>query len=463
MNSVKKQPTALTCFKAYDVRGELGVNFDATIAYRIGRAAAQHFQAKSIVIGLDTRETSPELAAAVMHGICDSGSNVFSLGLAGTEEMYWAVTEFNACAGIEITASHNPINYNGLKIVKSGSQPLDDQEDFQAIKMLAENQTWVENRPKGSIQDISKEARKKYVQRVLSLLNHSNLKPLKIVINSGNGAAGPTFDAIADELGRIGSPLEFVPVHHEPDHTFPNGIPNPLLPENHSATGNVVKHERADFGVAFDGDFDRCFFFDASGEFVPGEYVVGLLASIFLDKEAGAKIVHDPRVIWNTQDIVSDKSGFAVQSKTGHAFIKQTMRAHEAVYGGEMSAHHYFRDFAYCDSGMIPWLLMAELISTSGKSLGDLVSDRFRKFPSSGEQNFTVTDPDRVIAAILAKYGDAAELDDMDGVSLSFPDWRFNLRKSNTEPLIRLNVEARGEQAGLDQKVINLKKLIESC
>ena len=462
MNSVKQQ-TILTCFKAYDIRGELGINLDTTIAYRIGRATAQHFQATNIVVGFDARETSPEFAAAVMRGICDTGSNVMSIGLAGTEEMYWAVTEFNACAGIEITASHNPINYNGLKIVKSGSRPLDDKDDFQAIKLLAENQTWVENPSKDSIKDISKEARKNYVQRVLSFLNHPNLKPLKIVVNSGNGAAGPTFDAIADELGRIGSPLEFIRVHHQPDHTFPNGIPNPLLPENHSATGNVVKHERADFGIAFDGDFDRCFFFDASGEFVPGEYVVGLLASIFLDKEAGAKIVHDPRVIWNTQDIVSEKFGVAVQSKTGHAFIKQTMRTHEAAYGGEMSAHHYFRDFAYCDSGMIPWLLIAELISTSGTSLGDLVEDRFRKFPSSGEQNFTVTDPDRVIATILEKYGDTATLDDMDGVSLSFPDWRFNLRKSNTEPLIRLNVEARGGQAGLEQKINNLKKMIESC
>ena len=463
MKHANENLTTLTCFKAYDVRGELGVNFDATIAYRIGRATAQHFQAKNIVIGFDAREASPELAAAVMRGICDAGSNVMSIGLAGTEEMYWAVTEFGACAGIEITASHNPINYNGLKIVKSGSQPLDDQEDFQAIKTLAENQTWVENLSKGSVQDISKAARKKYVQRVLSFLNYSNLKPLKIVVNSGNGAAGPTFDAIADKLGRIGAPLEFIRVHHEADHTFPNGIPNPLLPENHAATGEVVKREGADFGVAFDGDFDRCFFFDASGEFVPGEYVVGLLASIFLDKEAGAKIVHDPRVVWNTQDIVSQKSGVAVQSKTGHAFIKQTMRSHEVVYGGEMSAHHYFRDFAYCDSGMIPWLLMAELISTSGKSLGDLVADRFRKFPSSGEKNFTVADPDRVIATILAKYGDTATLDDMDGVSLSFPDWRFNLRKSNTEPLIRLNVEARGEQAGFEQKINDLKKLIKSC
>ena len=462
MKHIKEQPIILTCFKAYDIRGKLGVNFDADIAYRIGRAVAQHFQAANIVVGFDARETSPELAAAVMRGICDAGSNIMSIGLAGTEEMYWAVTEFNACAGIEITASHNPINYNGMKIVKSVSQPLDDQEDFQAIKAIAEDQTWIENSSKGSIKDISKEARKKYVQRVLSFLNHSNLKPLKIVVNSGNGAVGPTFDAIAYELSRMGAPLEFIRVHHEPDHTFPNGIPNPLLPENHAATGDVVKREGADFGVAFDGDFDRCFFFDAAGEFVPGEYVVGLLASIFLDKEAGAKIVHDPRVIWNTQDIVSEKSGAAVQSKTGHAFIKQTMRAHEAVYGGEMSAHHYFRDFAYCDSGMIPWLLMAELISTSGKSLGDLVADRFKKFPSSGEQNFTVSDPDKVIATILAKYGNTAALDDMDGVSLSFPDWRFNLRKSNTEPLIRLNLEARGEQAGLEQKVIDLKILIES-
>jgi len=463
MNHIKEQPINLTCFTTYDVRGELGINFDATIAYRIGRAVAQHFRAKNIIIGFDARETSLELADATIRGICNAGSHVMSIGLAGTEEMYWAVTEFNACAGIEITASHNPINYNGLKIVKSGSQPLAEKEDFQAIKRLAENQTWIKSLEKGTTQDASKEARKKYVQRVLSFLNHSNLKPLKIVVNSGNGAAGPTFDAIADELSRIGAPLKFIRVHHESDHTFPHGIPNPLLPENHATTGDVVKREGADFGVAFDGDFDRCFFFDASGEFVPGEYVVGLLVSIFLDKEAGAKIVHDPRVIWNTQDIVSEKSGVAVQSKTGHAFIKQTMRAHEAVYGGEMSAHHYFRDFAYCDSGMIPWLLMAELISTSGKSLGDLVADRFRKFPSSGEQNFTVSDPDRVIATILAKYGDTGALDEMDGVSLSFPDWRFNLRKSNTEPLIRLNVEARGEQAGLEQKVIDLKILIESC
>ena len=463
MQYLKETPRILTCFKAYDVRGELGVNLDAKVVYRIGRAVAQHFGAMNIVVGFDARETSQELAVAAMRGICDAGSNVLDIGPAGTEEMYWAVTEFDACAGIEITASHNPINYNGLKIVKHGSQPLDDQCDFKEIKLLAENQNWVQNRLKVRILDIQKDARKKYVKRIMNFLDVSRRKPLKIVVNSGNGIAGPTFDAIADELARMDAPLEFIRVHHEPDHTFPNGIPNPLLPETHAATGDVVKREGADFGVAFDGDFDRCFFFDASGEFVPVEYVVGLLASIFLDEEVGAKIVHDPRVIWNTQDIVTEKSGVAIQSKTGHAFIKQTMRAHEAIYGGEISAHHYFRDFAYCDSGMIPWLLIGELISTSGNSLGDLVVDRFRKFPSSGEQNFTVSDPDKIIATILVQYGETAALDEMDGVSLSFSDWRFNLRKSNTEPLIRLNVEARGEQAGFEQKINDLKKLIKSC
>ena len=462
MKSVKEPPQTLTCFKAYDVRGELGINFDTTIAYRITRAVAQHLAAKNIVVGFDARETSPEIATAAIRGICDAGANVMSIGLSGTEEMYWAVTEFGACAGIEITASHNPIKYNGLKIVKSRSQPLDNEEDFLVIKTLAENESWAENLSRGSILNISTEARKKYVKRVVSFLNQSNLKPLKIVVNSGNGAAGPTFDSIVEELTSMGSPLEFVRVHHAPDHTFPNGIPNPLLPENHASTGDVVKREVADFGVAFDGDFDRCFFFDSAGEFVPGEYVVGLLASVFLDKEVGAKIVHDPRVIWNIQDIVIKKSGTAVQSKTGHAFIKQTMRAHEAIYGGEISAHHYFRDFAYCDSGMIPWLLMAQLLSTSGKSLAELVADRFKKFPSSGEQNFTVADPDKIITVILEKYVDIAELDEMDGVSLSFLDWRFNLRKSNTEALIRLNVEVCCDKADLEDKIEDLKEMIQT-
>ncbi|MDC0867639.1 phosphomannomutase [Paracoccaceae bacterium] len=451
----------LTCFKAYDIRGEIGVNIDEGIAYRIGRAVAQHFGAKSIVIGFDARETSPAFAAAAARGAMDAGADVLDIGMAGTEEMYWAVTEFRACAGIEVTASHNPINYNGMKIVKSASQPLDDAADFQAIKALAGSQEWVSVGRVGYEFDRTAEARKAYVDRVLSFVDVKALRPLKIVVNSGNGAAGPTFDAIAERLLELGAPLEFIRVHHVPDATFPNSIPNPLLPENHSATADVVKAEGADFGVAFDGDFDRCFFFDDAGQFVPGEYVVGLLASIFLEKELGAKIVHDPRVIWNTQDIVTRKGGIAVQSKTGHAFIKHTMRSCEAVYGGEMSAHHYFRDFAYCDSGMIPWLLIAELVSRSGRSLGNWVKDRFSAFPSSGEMNFKVDDAGAAIERVLSAYrADAVSIDETDGVSMVFNNWRFNLRRSNTEPLVRLNVEGKGEAERLETTVNSIGDLL---
>jgi phosphomannomutase len=451
----------LTCFKAYDIRGEIGVNIDEGIAYRIGRAVAQHFGAKSVVIGFDARETSPAFAAAAARGAMDAGADVLDIGMAGTEEMYWAVTEFSACSGIEVTASHNPINYNGMKIVKSASQPLDDAADFQVIKALASAQDWASPARMGETRDVADAAREKYVDRVLGFVDMATLAPLKIVINSGNGAAGPTVDAIIDRLAAQGAPIEVVRVHHDPDSTFPNGIPNPLLPENHAATADVVLREGADMGVAFDGDFDRCFFFDGAGRFVPGEYVVGLLASIFLEKEAGAKIVHDPRVIWNTQDIVVHKGGVAIQSKTGHAFIKQTMRAERAIYGGEMSAHHYFRDFAYCDSGMIPWLLIAELVSRSERSLGDWVKDRFAAFPSSGEMNFEVDEAGKAIESVLGAYrADALSINETDGVSLAFDDWRFNLRRSNTEPLIRLNVEGKGEANALETHVSSIAELL---
>jgi len=454
--------TELSCFKAYDIRGEIGVNIDENIAYRIGRAVAQHLRAKSVVIGFDARETSPAFATATSQGVRDAGADVLNIGMAGTEEMYWAVTEFGACAGIEVTASHNPINYNGMKIVKSHSRPLDDAGDFQVIKALARSQEWANVGEVGKEFDRSKEARKAYVDRILSFVDVKVLRPLKIVMNSGNGAAGPTFDAIADRLRTLGAPLEFVRVHHTPDATFPNGIPNPLLPTNHSATADVVMAQAADFGVAFDGDFDRCFFFDETGQFVPGEYVVGLLASIFMEKEVGAKIVHDPRVIWNTRAIVAQKGGVAVQSKTGHAFIKQTMRSNEAAYGGEMSAHHYFRDFAYCDSGMIPWVLVTELVSRSGRSLGNCVKDRFAAFPSSGEINFKVTDADKAIENVLSAYrAKAISIDQIDGVSLAFENWRFNLRRSNTEPLVRLNLESKGRADMLEAQVSAIAELLD--
>ena len=453
--------TDLSCFKAYDIRGEIGVNIDEGVAYRVGRAVAQHLGATSVVIGFDARETSPAFAAAASQGVRDAGSDVINIGMAGTEEMYWAVTEFGACAGIEVTASHNPIHYNGMKIVKSQSQPLEDLGDFQAIKALASSQAWSDVTDVGREFERSEAARQAYVGRVLSFVDLPALRPLKIVVNSGNGAAGPTFDAIADQLLELSAPLEFVRVHHTADATFPNGIPNPLLPENHAATADVVKAEKADFGVAFDGDFDRCFFFDETSQFVPGEYVVGLLASTFLEKESGGKIVHDPRVIWNTQEIVAQKGGIAVLSKTGHAFIKQTMRSREAVYGGEMSAHHYFRDFAYCDSGMIPWLLIAELVSHSERSLGDWVKDRYAAFPSSGEINFTVADTGKAIENVLSAHRAAAlSIDQTDGVSLAFGDWRFNLRRSNTEPLVRLNVEGKGNADALAAHVSAIADLL---
>lgn len=453
----------LTCFKAYDIRGEIGVNIDEGIAYRIGRAVAQRFNVKLIVIGFDARETSPAFAKAVARGAMDAGADVLGIGMAGTEEMYWAVTEFGTCAGIEVTASHNPINYNGMKIVKSGSRPLDDATEFQVIKALASSQAWLDVSEVGRELNYADEARQAYVERVLSFIDVDAVRPLKIVMNSGNGAAGPTFDAIAERLETLGVPLEFIRIHHTPDATFPNGIPNPLLPENHAVTADVVKAEEADFGVAFDGDFDRCFFFDETGQFVAGEYVVGLLASIFLEKEVGAKFVHDPRAIWNTQDIVAQKGGVAVLSKAGHAFIKQTMRSHEAVYGGEMSAHHYFRDFVYSDSGMIPWLLIWELVSTSGKSLGELLHEYRARFPSSGEINFTVADAAACLERAGALYGPhALSVDHLDGVSIAYENWRFNLRKSNTESLVRLNVETRGDADLLAQKTSELTRFIEA-
>lgn len=437
--------TQLACFKAYDIRGQIDVEIDEDICYRIGRATAQHFLAKKVVIGFDARKTSANFALAVSRGVRDAGADVINIGLAGTEEMYWAVSEFQACAGFEVTASHNPIDYNGIKLVKFNSQPLDDSLDFRMIKNLAERQCWTNVLDVGTEVNQSLEARRAYVSKVISFINVQELKPLTVVVNSGNGAAGPTFDAIAERLLKLGAPVKFIRVNHEPDPTFPNGIPNPLISSNHAATADVVREVGADFGIAFDGDFDRCFFFDESGRFVPSEYVVGLLASNFLEKHKGAKIVHDPRVIWNTQDIISQKGGVAIQSKTGHAFIKRTMRAEEAVYGGEMSAHHYFRDFAYCDSGMIPWMLVLEIVSRAKRSLGDLINCRFLAFPSSGETNFRVVDADQAIERVLRAYKEAATaIDSTDGVSLAFENWRFNLRRSNTEPLIRLNIELRG-------------------
>lgn len=450
----------LTCFKAYDIRGRLGIDLDETIAFRIGRGFARALGARRVMLGHDCRLSSPGLANAVAEALMAEGVEVLDLGLCGTEEIYFATSHFDADGGICVTASHNPVNWNGMKMVRHGSAPLDAATGLSRIAALAEADDFGPARSDGQRRDVGVEARAAYVDRVLSFVDPEALGPLKLLVNAGNGAAGPTFDAIAEALEARGAHVNFERMHHDPDGAFPNGIPNPLLAENQPATAEAVRASGADFGIAWDGDFDRCFFFDHSGAFVPGEYVVGLLAEAFLVRFPGATIIHDPRVVWNTRDIVARAGGKVVQTRTGHVFIKQAMRDHAALYGGEMSAHHYFRDFCHCDSGMIPWLLVAELVSRKG-SLASLIETRRAAFPSSGEINFTLDDPAAALVRARAAFAAQAEsVDEMDGLSCEMGDWRFNLRASNTEPLLRLNVEARGEAALVAEGVAQLRDVI---
>ncbi len=444
----------MRCFKAYDIRGRLGEELNPENARIIARAFAEELGAARVVLGHDPRASSEVLAAAVAEGLMDAGVEVLSLGLCGTEEMYFAVDHLGADGGIEVTASHNPMDYNGMKLVGPGARPLLPPQ-FQAVRARAEAAGFSAART-GRLRPV--DPRAAYVARVMSFVDIAALRPLKVVVNAGNGAAGPTFDALAEALAAAGAPLEFVRLHHAPDGRFPNGIPNPLLPENQPVTQRAVLEAGADLGVAWDGDFDRCFLFDETGAFVAGEYVVGLLAEVFLAKEPGATIVHDPRVIWNTQDIVARAGGRAAMAPTGYAYLKAAMRETGAVYGGEMSAHHYFRDFMCCDSGMIPWLLVAELMGRRGESLSQMLAARRAAFPSSGEVNFTVADAGKLTAKIAYSYGAQAEdVDRLDGHSFDMGAWRFNLRASNTEPLLRLNVEAKGDAALVALKVAELR------
>jgi len=450
----------INCFKAYDIRGRLGLDLDENIAYRIGAAFSVALGAKKVVLGRDVRASSEKLAKSVAKSLIDQGCEVFDLGLSGTEEMYFATTYFGADGGICVTASHNPLDYNGMKMVRAGSAPLNATNGLARIKELAEGNAFEKRATIGAICDVAEEARAAYVERICQFVAISALKPLKILVNAGHGTAGPTFDAISERLAELGAPLVFERLFNEPDGTFPQGIPNPLLPENRPATADAVRASGADLGVAWDGDFDRCFFFDHTGAFIDGEYVVGLLADAFLSKDPGATIVHDPRIIWNTQDLVAKAGGCAVQARTGHAFIKQTMRDENAIYGGEMSAHHYFRDFFYCDSGMIPWLIVAELVSRHGP-LADLVAHRKLAFPSSGEINFTLEDPKNAISKVRAEFeSDAITIDEMDGLGFDMGDWRFNLRSSNTEPVVRLNIESRGDAELVEMGLKRVKRAL---
>ena len=441
----------LTCFKAYDIRGQLGDELNADIAYKIGRAYADFLQPESVVLGGDVRETSEELKMALANGIMDAGFDVIDIGMTGTEEVYFAVQHLKVDGGIEVTASHNPIDYNGMKPVRKGSRPISGDTGLLEIKRMAEENSY-ELRAAGNGQKDKKGSYRKisilveYVEHLLTYIDCDNIKPLKLVVNSGNGAAGHVVDEMERLFKQKNIPITFVKIHHEADPTFPNGIPNPILVENRAATSKAVLESGADFGIAWDGDFDRCFLFDEKGEFIEGYYIVGLLAEAFLAKNRNEKVIHDPRLTWNTIEIANKLQGKAIQSKTGHAFIKERMRHEDAVYGGEMSAHHYFRDFGYCDSGMIPWLLVAELICLKNKPLSELVKERIEKFPSPGEINRKVKNTQATIQRIESIYSkDALLIDKTDGISIEYPDWRFNLRASNTEPVIRLNLETRGD------------------
>ncbi|HJF26790.1 phosphomannomutase CpsG [Acinetobacter bohemicus] len=437
--------TKLTCFKAYDIRGKLGTELNTEIAYKIGRAYGQIYQPDTMVVGCDIRLSSEDLKQATIRGLNDAGVNVLDLGMTGTEEVYFGAFHLDVQGGIEITASHNPMDYNGMKLVRENARPISADTGLKDIQALAESNQFIETATKGTVQTYN--ILPEFIDHLMTYIDPASLRPMKLVVNAGNGAAGHVIDALEIKFKALNIPVEFIKIHHEADGNFPNGIPNPILVENRASTRDAVIAHAADMGIAWDGDFDRCFLFDEKGQFIEGYYIVGLLAQAFLLKQAGEKIVHDPRLVWNTFDVVDQYQGTAIQSKSGHAFIKDVMREHNAVYGGEMSAHHYFRDFAYCDSGMIPWLLAISVVSETGKSLSSLVEEMIAKFPCSGEINFKVEDTQATIQKIFEHYAEQKpEIDQTDGVSLNFGTWRFNVRASNTEPLLRLNIESRRDQ-----------------
>jgi phosphomannomutase/phosphomannomutase/phosphoglucomutase len=445
--------TKLSCFKAYDIRGRVPEELNEDIAWQIGRAYAEWLKPQRVVVGRDVRFSSEALTQALSKGLMAGGADVHDIGLCGTEEVYFATFHFQMDGGIMVTASHNPADYNGMKLVREDAKPISGDSGLDDIGNMAKNGTF------GAVTKPSRhymlEHRAAYIEHLLAYIDPPMLKPLRIVVNSGNGCAGPVLDLLAGKL-----PFDFIRLQHQPDGSFPNGIPNPLLPENRSVTSEAVQKYGADFGIAWDGDFDRCFLFDEQGKFIEGYYVVGLLAEMFLAKNPGAAIVHDPRLTWNTIDIVQRCGGVPIQCKTGHAFIKERMRREDAVYGGEMSAHHYFRDFAYCDSGMIPWLVVAEMISKTGKSLSSLVGERVKLFPVSGEINRRLPDPQAAIERVERAFP-GGRIIRIDGLGMEFSDWRFNLRCSNTEPVVRLNVEAKAQEQLMQNRTEQILQILD--
>jgi phosphomannomutase len=447
----------LDSFKAYDIRGRIPDEINETLAYDIGRAYAAFVRPRQVAVGYDIRLSSPQLARALKRGLMDCGSDVLDIGLWGTEGAYYATFAEQLDGGIMVTASHNPPDYNGMKFVREQARPISADTGLQEMRALIEQER-LPAKAAVSGRERPLDILPGYLEHLMGYVQGVRLRKLKVVVNAGNGGAGLIIDALQDKL-----PFEFIKLNNEPDGHFPHGVPNPMLEENRASTAARVRSSAADLGLAWDGDYDRCFFFDERGQFIDGYYLVGLLAETFLKREPGARIVHDPRLIWNTLDIVMRHGGTPVLCKSGHAFIKQKMREVDAVYGGEMSAHHYFRRFAYCDSGMIPWLLVLAVISESGQPLSALVGERMRLFPASGEINRKLaTDAKSILARVRAHYESSARgIDLTDGLSMEFERWRFNLRGSNTEPLVRLNVESRADEALMRAKTEEVLRLID--
>ncbi|MBB24779.1 MAG: phosphomannomutase [Geminicoccus sp.] len=445
-------------FKAYDVRGIVPDQLNPGVAARIAGGVMAATGGRTFVVGHDVRLHSRGLVEAMIEALVDAGGDVIDLGLCGTEEVYFWTGHEDADAGLMVTASHNPAEYNGVKFVGKAAAPL-SPDGMGAVRDWAASEALLTTaaQPGRVRAPAHPEA---YIDRLMGFASLEKVRPLHIVLNAGNGCAGPVVEALAE---RMPPQVRLSLVHGEPDGSFPHGIPNPLLPDRRQATTDVVRALGADFGVAFDGDFDRCFFFDGEGRFVEGYYIVGLLARAVLGRSApGTPIVYDNRMTWATEAAIAAAGGRAVVSRTGHVFLKRALREHGAAYGGEMSAHHYFHEFYSCDSGMIPWLLIAQLVGEGDRSLYEHVAAAQAAFPCSGEINFRLDNTAAALTRVEAAFAGTGQREDIDGVSYSFADWRFNVRLSNTEPLLRLNVETRGDTALLAEKTDQLRTLIEA-
>jgi phosphomannomutase len=450
----------LDCFKAYDVRGKVPQELNSLLSYNIAVAYSKIIKPKKVVIGYDVRLSSPLLQEYFIRGLISSGVSVVDIKLCGTEEVYYhCFSDPTIDGGIMITASHNPADYNGIKMVGRAAKPISLDSELSLIRdYILLN--WIDNiPPREEFTDkyVIATDKTNYIKHLLSYVDLGTLKPLKILVDPGNGGAG----LVTKELEQF-LPFQICYINENPNGAFPNGVPNPMIAENRTATIAAVKSLSTDFGISWDGDFDRCFLFDETGRFIEPYYLIGLLTEIFLKKHPGEKIIHDPRLTWNTISLAKKLGGTAIQSKAGHSFIKEMMRKEKAIYGGEISSHHYFRDFGYCDSGMIVWLIIAELVCQTGTKLSDLIDPLRSNFACSEEINYSTNKFEEIKDALVKSLqGQSTKIDFIDGISMEFPLWRFNIRQSNTENLIRINVETKYDAKNVQHYLKKLESIID--